>query len=562
MRTVAEPARATLTHPLTGRLVADRYTLEEELGKGGFGTVYGASAHGGERVAVKVFDRSEGLAPRADREARTARKLDHPNIHTVLGVEGDEEHVYLVSKLVEGERLDRSGLDDEQAVRAVAAVCDALAHAHARGIVHRDVKPANILVARDGTVTLTDFGIATDADARDQTADERVLGTLSYMSPEQASGTRATGATDVWAAGLTLYAHLAGENPYRAKTLVQLLEKLADGAEPLAAMRPDLPEGVCRAVDRALDQDPARRPSAAELRDRLLRGLTEQEADSGEVVAGGEGSRGPRPIGIRTHGQMALPHADRALRPGRAVLAAISLAWALTAFPVYPASWSLPLAVASGLLAYRRPVAAVSFAGLVCIPAFWNYAEAAGLVWAGLCAAWIWTGRRWDGTSRILVPLAAIPLGLAGLGPAYVLVAATAPTGRRRAAEAAAGAVVAAVAGGWLPHHAAKVLPAASSPMSYATALGRAPEVLAIAAAMVAAAVLLPAVWRLDESRRIQASVLWGIAFGLAVAGAPHLFGDRPGAAPGAAVAATFVGILAVAWALAGPRLERPLTAP
>jgi hypothetical protein len=74
--------------------------------------------------------------------------------------------------------------------------------------------------------------------------------------------------------------------------------------------------------------------------------------------------------------------------------------------------------------------------------------------------------------------------------------------------------------------------------------------------------VLLPAVWRLDESRRIQASVLWGIAFGLAVAGAPHLFGDRPGAAPGAAVAATFVGILAVAWALAGPRLERPLTAP
>ena len=130
--------------------MADRYTIEEELGRGGFGTVYGASAGGGERVAVKVFSRREGLAPRADREARTARKLDHPNIHTVLGVEGDDEHVYLVSKLVEGERLDRSGLEDEQAVRAIAAVCDALAHAHARGIVHRDVKPANILVARDG----------------------------------------------------------------------------------------------------------------------------------------------------------------------------------------------------------------------------------------------------------------------------------------------------------------------------------------------------------------------------------------------------------------------------
>jgi eukaryotic-like serine/threonine-protein kinase len=546
---------------MTGRVVADRYTLEEELGRGGFGTVYGASADGGERVAVKVFSRREGLATRADREARTARKLDHPNIHTVLGVEGDDEHVYLVSRLVEGERLDRSGLDDLQAVRAVAAVCDALAHAHARGIVHRDVKPANILVARDGRVTLTDFGIARDEDARDQTADERVLGTLSYMSPEQAAGTRATGATDVWAAGLTLYAQLTGANPYRAKTLVQLLEKLAEGAEPLAAVRPDLPSGVCRAVDRALERNPARRPSAAGLRDELLRGLVEDEVRDEDVVDRGEllGRRGP--IGIHPHDVAPLPRAGRAARPARALLAGTALAWTLVAFPVYPASWTLPLAIVAGLLAYRRPVAAASFAGLVCIPAFWNYAEAAGLVWASLCAAWIVAGRRWSGASRLLAPLAAIPLGIAGLGPAYVLVAATAPTRGRRAAEAAAGAVVAAVAGGWLPHHAAKVLPAASSPAVYATAIGRAPEVLAIAAAMVIAAVLLPAAWRLEDARRVQAVVLWGIAFGLAVASAPHLLADGPGAAPGTAVAATLVGILAVAWALAGPRLVRPLTA-
>jgi serine/threonine-protein kinase len=561
MRTVAEPARATLTPPLTGRLVAERWTLEEELGRGGFGTVYGASGDAGERVAVKVFSRSEGLAPRADREARTARKLDHPNIHTVLGVEGDDDHVYLVSRLVEGERLDRSGLDDLQATRAIAAVCDALSHAHARGIVHRDVKPANILVARDGSVTLTDFGIASDDDSRDQTADERVLGTLSYMSPEQASGTRATGATDVWAAALTLYAHLAGGNPYRAKTLVQLLEKLADGAEPLARVRPDLPAGVCRAVDRALDRDPARRPSAAELRDGLLRGLAEGEAEEADLVGPGPRPGPRRSIGVRMQSPMAAPRVRRLARPGRAVVAGIAMAWALAAFPVYPASWSVPLAVIAGLLAYKRPVAAATFAGVVCIPAFWNYAEAAGLVWAGLCGVWIWAARSTGGTARLLAPLIAIPLGIAGLGPAYVLIAATAPTGRRRAAEAAAGAVVAAVAGGWLPHHATSVLPAASSPLTYATALGRAPEVMAIAAAMVAAAVLLPIAWQLEASRRTQAVVLWGIAFGLAVAAAPHLLGDRPGAAPGAAVAATLVGILAVAWALAGPRLERPLTA-
>jgi eukaryotic-like serine/threonine-protein kinase len=557
MRTVAEPARATLTPALTGRLVADRYTIEEELGRGGFGTVYGASAGGGERVAVKVFSRREGLAPRADREARTARKLDHPNIHTVLGVEGDDEHVYLVSKLVEGERLDRSGLEDEQAVRAIAAVCDALAHAHARGIVHRDVKPANILVARDGTVTLTDFGIASDEDANDQTVDERVLGTLSYMSPEQAAGTRASGATDVWAAGLTLYAQLTGANPFKAKTLAQLLEKLAEGAEPLAAARPDLPAGVCRAVDQALDHNPSRRPAAGEMRDRLLRGLSEDDAQAAPADRPGR----LRSIGIRSHGQMALPRTGRAARPARAVLSGVAMAWVLVAFPVYPAAWSLPLAVIAGGLAYRRPVAAASFAGLVCIPAFWNYAEAAGIVWAGLCAAWIWAGTHWGGSSRLLAPLAAIPLGLAGLGPAYVLIAATAPTPRRRAAEAAAGAVAAAVAGSWLPAHAARVLPAASSPMTYATALGRAPEVVAIAVAMVIAAVLLPVAWRLEDSRRVQGVVLWGIAFGLAVAGAPHLLGDGPGAAPGAAVAATLVGILPVAWALAGSRLQRPLTA-
>ena len=558
MRTVAEPARATLTPPLTGRLVADRYTIEEELGRGGFGTVYGASADGGERVAVKVFSRREGLAPRADREARTARKLDHPNIHTVLGVENDDDHVYLVSQLVEGERLDRSGLGDDQAVRAIAAVCDALAYAHSRGIVHRDVKPANILVARDGTVTLTDFGIASDEDARDQTVDERVLGTLSYMSPEQAAGTQATGATDVWAAGLTLYTQLTGTNPYKAKTLTQLLEKLAAGAEPLADVRPDLPKGVCRAIDRALEHNPSRRPDASEMRDRLLRGLAEAEAGPSEVKAP---LGGRRPIGTRNHGQMALPRFRRAVRPGAALLSALAVAWVLVAFPVYPASWSLPLAALTGFLAYRSPVAAVSFAGLICIPAFWNYAEAAGLVWAGLCAAWIWAGTRWGGTSRLLAPLAAIPLALMGLGPAYVLIAATAPTPRRRAAEAAAGAVVAAVAGGWLPGPAARVLPAASSPMAYATALGRAPEMIAITVAMVIAAVLLPVAWRLDESRRVQALVLWGIGFGLAVAAAPHLLGDRPGAAPGAAVAATLVGILPVAWALAGPRLQRPLTA-
>jgi len=169
---VAHPAPATDPANLEGRVVAGRYRLSDVLGKGGFGSVYtGHDSASGEAVAVKVFNREDGLAPRADREARTAQKLDHPNIHEVVGVAHDDDHAYLISQLVVGERFDRSGLSDEQAVRAIAAVCDALAHAHERGVIHRDVKPANILVANDGSVHLTDFGIARDEDAREPTID-------------------------------------------------------------------------------------------------------------------------------------------------------------------------------------------------------------------------------------------------------------------------------------------------------------------------------------------------------------------------------------------------------
>src|SRR3954468_12392999 len=147
---VAQPAAAP-TREMTGRTVAGRYLLTGQLGRGGFGVVYsGRDTNGGGDVAVKVFSRTEGFAPRAAREARTAGKLDHPCVHQVLGVEQDEENAYLISRLVVGRRFDRTRLTDEEAVRAIAAVCDALAHAHERNVVHRDVKPSNILVSDDG----------------------------------------------------------------------------------------------------------------------------------------------------------------------------------------------------------------------------------------------------------------------------------------------------------------------------------------------------------------------------------------------------------------------------
>jgi hypothetical protein len=555
MCTVAELAHALPAAPLAGRLVADRYELDALLGRGGFGTVYSAGDRKEDRrVAVKVFSRGEGLAPRADREARTARKLDHPCIHAVIGVEHDDENAYLVSELVDGDRLDRSALTDDQAVRAVAAVCDALCHAHARGVIHRDVKPANILVGRDGVVTLTDFGIARDEDAHEQTVDERVLGTLSYMAPEQAAGERATGAADVWAAGLTLYAHLAGRNPYRARTLAELVEKLGQGAESLARVRPDLPPALTAAVDAALSRDPARRPDAAGMRDLLVRALAEPAVE-GDADAPPEAAPPSRPARIPAAATVPALAVARPL--ASPLLAGAGLMWLLVAFPVYPSSWTLPLAVAVAGIAWRRPVIAAALAAALAVPAFWNYAEAAGLVWIVLAAAWIRVGARRPQGWRMFAPIAAVPLALAGVGPAFVLLAATAPTARRRLAEAAAGATVAAVAGGWLPDHAVAALPGASSPVAYVDTLIRAPQAVAVAAAMIAAAVLLPPAWRLGE-RRTQAVAMWGVGFGLAAAGLPPLMAAGPAAAPGV-VAVSLVAILPAFWALAGPRLGRPL---
>jgi len=528
--------------------VAGRYRLTEVLGKGGFGSVYtGRDAASGESVAVKVFSREEGLAPRADREARTAQKLDHPNIHEVVGVAHDEDHAYLISQLVVGERFDRSELSDEQAVRAIAAVCDALAHAHDRGVVHRDVKPANILVSNDGSVHLTDFGIARDEDAREPTADERLLGTLSYMAPEQAAGRRATGATDVWSAGLTLYATLTGRNPYRARSLSELLDNQSERAAPLHRLRPDLPRELSRALERAMHPDPGRRPDAAGLRDQLLAAVAVPSVTEAPGFA---------PAAVPVRRRLALPFEgfrERIAPAASALLAGGALAFALTAFPMYPPAWTIPLAALLGALAWRRPLAALVAGAAVAVPAFWNFAEAAGLLWIGLASAWIWFSRRNPGR-RCLAPLVAIPLALVGMGTAIVLVAATAPTRGRRAAEAAAGAIVAAICAGWATGRLAAGLAAANSPFAYLHVVDRDPALAAMVAAIVAFAVLLPFAWWAE--RRTQACALWGLGFALAVIAVPQLL-TSGSSGLGTEIAAVLTAIIPAVWAVAGPDPKR-----
>lgn len=259
--------------------LAGRYDLHEQLGSGGMATVYAAHDRLLDReVAVKLLDPTSSvpqLRERFLREARAAASLSHPNAVAVHDVGEDSGQPYLVMELVPGEGLDdvlrRGPLDPAEAVHIMDGVLAALSAAHARGLVHRDVKPSNILLTRDGQPKLADFGIAKALAAGDITTHGIVLGTPTYLSPEQAAGRQATAASDLYAAGLVLYECLAGAPPFPGDNALAVA--LAHERTPppsLAAQRPGLPPGLATTVERALEKDPADRfPDAEAMRGAL-----------------------------------------------------------------------------------------------------------------------------------------------------------------------------------------------------------------------------------------------------------------------------------------------------
>ena len=206
-------------------MIGERYSLDREIGRGGMGAVWlGRDEVLGRAVAIKrVGVMPGGSSPdllRAEREARIAASLNHPNIVGVFDLVHDQDQQYLVMEYVPGMTLaelvrDRGALPMDQTARVLTQVASALAAAHAKGIVHRDVKPSNILVRDDGHVKLSDFGIArAEADAS-LTQTGLVTGSPAYLAPEVASGKQATPASDVWSLGATLFHALAGRAPYK-----------------------------------------------------------------------------------------------------------------------------------------------------------------------------------------------------------------------------------------------------------------------------------------------------------------------------------------------------------
>src|SRR4051794_8641331 len=275
-------------------LLLDRYRLVRRLGSGGFGTVWLAQDERLDRpVAVKRVPTGDAAtAERARREALAAARLSHPGIVALYETDADEEACYLVSELVRGETLgaleEQGALSDRDVVEIGAALCEALAHAHARGVVHRDVKPGNVLVpeaADDGgsAAKLTDFGIArvVGDDALTRTGD--ILGTLAYMAPEQAEGRGATPASDLYALGLVLYEALSGTNPIRGASPAETARRVGSPVPPLRRLRRDLPGELCEAIDRAVDVDPAARGGIADLR-RALSAVQREVSDEPGLV--------------------------------------------------------------------------------------------------------------------------------------------------------------------------------------------------------------------------------------------------------------------------------------
>ncbi|MBR8742265.1 serine/threonine-protein kinase [Nocardiopsis sp. MG754419] len=266
-----EPSSQNGPGGLTGTVLSDRYRLEEQIGSGGMGTVWRATDTLLNRsVAVKLLHPAQMAEPTARERFRTEGRitagLSHPGIAQVYDYGEEHGRAFLIMELVVSEPLsqvlrEQGGLSPDQTLDFVCQAAKALAAAHARGVVHRDIKPGNLLVAEDGQLKLTDFGIARGDMSVTLTQTGMVMGTAQYISPEQASGRPATGASDLYALGVVAYECLAGQPPFTGDSPVALaLAHTRDDPPPLPE---HIPADIDDLVFSLLEKDPEDRPSSA-----------------------------------------------------------------------------------------------------------------------------------------------------------------------------------------------------------------------------------------------------------------------------------------------------------
>jgi serine/threonine protein kinase len=578
VRTVQEPTEPTAAPgPDDGgesRRVLGRYRLARRIGSGGFGVVWLAEDERLQRaVAVKrIVMHDAAVAARAEREARAAARLSHPGIVALYESGRDDEAVYLVSELVRGRTLadlmEEGELSDRDVLRLGVALCDALAHAHGRGVIHRDVKPGNVIVPDAphegaGVAKLTDFGVARmiGDDALTVTGD--VVGTLAYMAPEQADGRSAGEEADLYALALVVYEALSGVNPVRGRGAASTARRLGARLPALGRLRRDLPLELCRALDQAVLPRPETRGTIADLRDALAAAMPEADDRTGTIAgspleglvrAGERFATGVRPgdarawtgRGAARFGEEGSPRDARPRVPPRpravAAIAAAGLAAAALAWLAPRSGVEVSPAIGAGVAALA--VLALPRAGwiaMVAALAAWS-GGATAVVLAAAALPTVVLLRRSGGLWS--VPAGAALLGVAGLAGAWPALAAQVARPWQRAALGALGcwwlALAELVSGDRLalgtppdaafdPGGAAHLWPLVTS------------GVLGLAALWAAAAVVLPVVVR---GRALAADVVgataWAAGLGSAtqaIAGALAWRPEMRGLVAGAVVA-------------------------
>jgi eukaryotic-like serine/threonine-protein kinase len=310
---------------MIGTVLSGRYRLEAKLGSGGMSTVYLARDQTLDRdVAVKVMHRE--MSEQADQlerfrqEARAVAKLSHPNVVAVIDAGEDGGHPYIVFEYVEGEtlkaRINRVGaLDPQEALAYAIEIARGLTVAHARNMVHRDIKPQNVLIDPEGRAKLTDFGISRQLEQDGMTATGRVLGTTDYVAPEQAMGMAVDPRSDIYSLGVVLYEMLIGQVPFHADSQVGVAMKHVNEELPdVQQRRPEVSAAAALVVERATDKDPNRRyQEIGEMIDDLSTALEVEAARAGSST------------GEATSVLDAVPPAKRKLSRGRLSWAAIAL---------------------------------------------------------------------------------------------------------------------------------------------------------------------------------------------------------------------------------------------
>lgn len=267
---------------LIGKKLDGRYLIESLIGVGGMANVYkGCDVRTGNQIAVKVlkeeFLDNEELVRRFKNESKAISILNHPNIVKVYDVSVTDQLQYIVMEYIDGITLkeylkQRNGaLTWKEVVHFATQVLSALDHAHSKGIVHRDVKPQNIMLQADGSIKMMDFGIARFSRAQSQTVSDKAIGSVHYISPEQAKGDHTDARTDIYSVGVMMYEMLSGKLPFDGTGAVSIaIMQISEKPKPLAEVAPNIPVGLRQITEKAMEKDPADRyQSAQEMLDAI-----------------------------------------------------------------------------------------------------------------------------------------------------------------------------------------------------------------------------------------------------------------------------------------------------